>query len=368
VRIALVSDCYLPRLGGIEVQVSDLSTHLRGLGHEVAVLTATRGEELDGVARMLPPVRLPVPVNPWAGPGLDRLIARADVVHVHLGVVAPFAVMAANRALRAGLPTVITWHSMLGGLAPVARHTGPWRRWVRAGAVPTSVGRLSAAQVQRVLGPGMPPVQVLHNGIEVSDWAAPGPPPAEGPVRMINAIRFARRKRPHVVLDLAYRIRRELAGELEVEMVVAGAGPLLGPMRQLVAQRGWEGWLQLPGRLSRPELAQRLHRSHLYLSPARMESFGIAALEARTAGMPVAGLADSGLLEFATDGVSGILARDDADLVERTVQLLRDRAALDRMAAHNRTVPPDQAWPAVLEATVSAYEQARQGRAAAARH
>ena len=43
VKVALLSDCYLPRLGGIEVQTHDLARHLVALGHEVEVFTATPG-------------------------------------------------------------------------------------------------------------------------------------------------------------------------------------------------------------------------------------------------------------------------------------------------------------------------------------
>ncbi len=40
-RIAHVSDCYLPRLGGIEMQVHDLATRQRAAGHETTVITQT---------------------------------------------------------------------------------------------------------------------------------------------------------------------------------------------------------------------------------------------------------------------------------------------------------------------------------------
>ncbi|TQL50220.1 glycosyltransferase involved in cell wall biosynthesis [Ornithinicoccus hortensis] len=361
-----MSDCYLPRLGGIEVQVDDLAHHLREAGHDVRVATATPGPETPGVVRLLPPVRLPVPINPWAGADLRDLMAQAEVVHVHLGIVAPFASMAATRATRMGLPTVVTWHSMFGALTPLLRYAEPWRRWVRGGAVPTAVGRAAADQVERATG-SVAPVQVLPNGIEVADWAAPAPPPGGGPVQVACAIRFARRKRPLAVLDMVHRMRDELAGEVDVQVVVAGDGPLLAPMREVVRRQGWADWLHLPGRLPRPELARRYHHSHLYLSPARLESFGIAALEARTAGLPVAGLEGSGIGEFVEDGVSGVLAPDDDALVTRVVELVRDRPLLDRIAGHNRTTPPAQAWPAVVEATVSTYEQARGRRAAAPR-
>ena len=41
--MALLSDCYPPRTGGIESQVGDLAAQLVTAGHEVEVFTATAG-------------------------------------------------------------------------------------------------------------------------------------------------------------------------------------------------------------------------------------------------------------------------------------------------------------------------------------
>ena len=49
-KVGLVTDCYVPRLGGIEMQVHDLAQHLQRAGHQVVVITSTPGPELvDGV-------------------------------------------------------------------------------------------------------------------------------------------------------------------------------------------------------------------------------------------------------------------------------------------------------------------------------
>jgi glycosyltransferase involved in cell wall biosynthesis len=77
VKVALLSDCYLPRLGGIEVQTHDLAQHLRAAGHEVEVFTATRGAdgEMHGTLTVVDDVpvhrlaaRMPweLPINPFA--------------------------------------------------------------------------------------------------------------------------------------------------------------------------------------------------------------------------------------------------------------------------------------------------------------
>ena len=76
----MLTDCYLPRLGGIEVQVHDLATRLVAAGHEVEVFTATPGDGSQGVPRRgtvdavdgIPVHRLAIalpkdlPVNPLA--------------------------------------------------------------------------------------------------------------------------------------------------------------------------------------------------------------------------------------------------------------------------------------------------------------
>src|SRR3954447_3675895 len=121
VKVALLSDCYLPRLGGIEVQVHDLAARLRERGHEVSVFTATPGAQgqragavdlVDGVPVHRLALRLPfeLPVNPLAPPELRRRLLHGgyDVAHVHMGVVSPFAVDAARVTTAMGLPTTMT--------------------------------------------------------------------------------------------------------------------------------------------------------------------------------------------------------------------------------------------------------------------
>ncbi|MGZ4651088.1 MAG: glycosyltransferase, partial [Kineosporiaceae bacterium] len=102
-RVAHVSDCYLPRLGGIETQVHGLARRQRDAGFDVEVITATPRarhdrtvrEVVDGVPVNRATVNLPyeLPVHPRPGREVLRIVEAAaiEVVHVHFGVVAPFA-------------------------------------------------------------------------------------------------------------------------------------------------------------------------------------------------------------------------------------------------------------------------------------
>ena len=48
-RIVHVSDCYLPRLGGIERQVHDLAVRQRQRGHEVQIVTCVADGQTGGI-------------------------------------------------------------------------------------------------------------------------------------------------------------------------------------------------------------------------------------------------------------------------------------------------------------------------------
>lgn len=360
VLIALVSDCYAPRLGGIEIHVADLAAHLREAGHTVCVITATPGEPEPGLLRLTPPVPLGAPINPWAKPALASLLAGADVVHVHIGIVAPFAHQAASVATELGTPTVVTWHSLVAGSPATGLLARSWRSWVAAGAVPTAVSTVAAAQVALVLG--RPQVEVLRNGLDLARWRGDGPAtgPAnersEGPAHVVSATRFAVRKRPGALIAMTSRVRAAMTPQQRPTLTILGDGPWLAPLQQVVARSPLRGWVTLPGRVPRTDLLEIYRHADLYLAASRREAFGIAALEARTAGLPIAGYGKSGVTDIVEPGVGGVLATSDADMVKRLRELLNDRVHLGAMAAHHRERPLGaHHWPCVVRDTLHTY-------------
>src|SRR5262245_11885566 len=118
-RIAIASDWFAPRRGGIEAQLSQLAERLGANGHEVDVLTTTPGA-VDGSAYRIRPIRafaipgLDVPVSPMLIGRLRRQLQRGyDVVHAHVSVVSPVGYAAAAVARALDLPTTVTFHSVL---------------------------------------------------------------------------------------------------------------------------------------------------------------------------------------------------------------------------------------------------------------
>jgi glycosyltransferase involved in cell wall biosynthesis len=375
VKIALLSDCYAPRLGGIEVQVHDLATRLIDRGHEVVVMTATPGaqgerggfvDHVDGVAVHRLALRLPfeLPVNPLAPRMLRQRLAKGgfDVAHVHMGVVSPFAIDCARVTHGLGLPTAMTWHCMLGPLEPVFRATRHVRRWASQGVAMSAVSAVAAAPLQRIVGTdGV--VNVLPNGIEVERWATPADEKAHARgerdgIRLVTAMRLAARKRPMPLLHIMVRVRELVPPETAISLEILGDGPDRARLERFIAAHEMGDWVRLPGRVTRDKVRATYEGADIYVSPAPLESFGIAALEARTVGLPVVGRWGSGLEEFVKDGLNGYLAADDDAMAGCLVRLVIDDELRGSMAAYNRRTRPEQSWDRILDGAEAEYRRA----------
>ena len=367
-KVALISDCYLPRLGGIEVQTHDLALRLIGLGHEVEVFTATRGADgemhgavttVDGVAVHRLAARMPweLPVNPFAPRELRRRLTGGgfDVAHVQTGVVSPFAWDATRVAVGMRLPTAMTWHCMLAGVTPVFEVARFVHRWASRGVAMSAVSEVAASPLRRLVGPAAT-VGVLPNGIDVARWSVDPVVREPGPLRLVTAMRLAARKRPGALVDLVAEAERA-SGRGSLTLTILGEGPDRRKVEASVREKGLD-WVNLPGRVTRDELRERYADSDVYLSPARLESFGIAALEARTVGLPVIGRSGSGVGEFVTHGVNGMIVDGDRAMAAAIARLAGHPDDVSRMRAFNVENPPEQGWEAVSAVAVDEYERA----------
>ena len=183
--------------------------------------------------------------------------------------------------------------------------------------------------------------------------AGPGRPGRSGcrgdVVTLVSVMRLMPRKRPLQVLRMFEQVRR-LAGTDDVRLVIVGDGPMRARIERRIRRRGLTGHVRVTGRLPRPAVLDELAAASVYVAPAPRESFGIAALEARCAGLPVVASRRSGVGEFIRDRVDGILVAGDTEMVGALADLVRDTELRERIADHNRAVPRPStgptSWPA----------------------
>lgn len=353
-RIAHISDCYLPRLGGIEVQVRGTAIEQVARGHDVTVITATPGDSPTDagveVIRLSADLPFETPVHPrgirLVREALERL--RPDVVHVHAGVVSPFAWMGIHAAK--GLPTVVSVHSMWG---PLAQRGFATAMRGHRDFVLTAVSRTAAEAISRVLDEE---VLVTPNAIDPQPWRSLVQQPHTD-VHVVGTLRFAPRKRVMALVKSLRNARRWVPSEIGIRATIAGDGPLLSQVQRFVAHEGLD-WITLPGRVPRETLGELYAGADVFVQPTIRESFGLAALEARAAGLPVVGYAGSGVSEFVADGVNGLLVQGDAGMAAAIRRLAVDVALRERLAAYNREHPPIHDWNYALRALDAAYAAA----------
>lgn len=369
-RIAHVSDCYSPRTGGIETQVAGLAARQCLAGDEPTVITATPGrgpvfagdEVVDGILVHRVAARIPfdLPIHPRTGHEVGQLLDRhqIDVVHVHAGVVSPFAWSAIRAARRRGIPTLVTVHSVWGPVAgPGFSASDALLRWTRWGATISAVSQVAANRIAAAV-PRAGAIMVVPNGIDPAEWAISPSPSDQGGLRVVSVLRMAPRKRTLPLVRIIEDAARQLEGQTTVSAILVGDGPERSRAEKYVRDHGLESTITFAGQLDREGIKGVFSRSNVYLQPSVKESFGLAALEARTAGLPVVARAQTGTTEFIREGEEGLLAGDDAGLASALARLGRDRDLLTRIAATNRGTAPAQAWPAVIETVSGAYRRA----------
>jgi glycosyltransferase involved in cell wall biosynthesis len=381
VRITHVSDTYLPLLGGIEAQVSRLARQQAASGHDVEVVTTTparRGAHgvstavEHGVTVHRVAARVPGgwPVHPRSTAHVTARLREAitrgerpDVVHLHMGVLAPTAQAALRPVTRLGLPAVLTVHSVWGGasrLFAAADAVAGWSRWpVRWSAV----SELTADPLRRIVRPaaGAADVAILPNGLDLDEWRVPRTERAarpEGPaVHVVSAARFAPRKRMLPLLAAVAEAAERLPSDA-LFVTLAGDGPERAAALRFVAERGLRDIVALPGRLTGTELKRLYARADVFAAPAVAEAFGLAALEAHAAGLAVVTRSGSGVAERVVDGVTGLVAPDDGALASALVRLATEPGLLDGLLERAATPPSGVAWPEVLATTERVYEEA----------
>lgn len=361
-RIGLVTDCYLPQVGGIEMQVHDLALRLQAAGHEVVVITPTPGPaEVEGVRvhRMdVPLAPFNIPFTPSTFRLVSDLLDRegVDVAHFHGGIVSPVAYIGAQDAQRRSIPTVVTVHCLWSYATPGFRGLEKLVHWGEWPVVLSAVSDVAAKPIRRAAAGA--DVVVLPNGIDNVAWQVTPRPHDPRSVTIVSVMRLAPRKRPLHLLKMMKQVRERVPADIDVRLVVIGEGPERSSLEKYIASQGLEGVVELRGRLTRDEIHDFYADADVFVAPANLESFGIAALEARCAGLPVVAKSRTGIREFVEHGQEGLLADTDRDMVDQLVQLVVDADLREKIATFNREVPSPVDWSEVVEANVAAYRAA----------
>lgn len=361
-RVALVTESFLPQVNGVTNSVCRILEHLSARGHEALVVAPGPGPESYA--------GFPVVAVPGVGlPGyrefklglptrrVEKILRafRPDVVHL----ASPIALGAAGAraARRMGVPSIAVFQTDVAGFARQYGFRGTdaviwsWIRHIHRQAEITLVP--SKASYEQLRGQSIPRLAMWARGVDAERF---NPVHRDEQLRawllgdrevLVGYVgRLAGDKRVHLLAHLADLPR--------VRIVAVGDGPAATSLRALMPSAA------LPGFLSGQALAAAYASFDVFVHTGADDTFGQCVQEAMASGVPVVAPAVGGPLDLVQPGRNGLLFQPDdvEDLRRRVGELVADPAMRAEYGRNAREMVLTRSWASVCDELLGYYDTA----------
>jgi len=286
---------------------------------------------------------VPMGMNPFGFVNKARAILTTgsyDIVHSHLEAFSALPVLAA-RGL--GIPVISSFHNIeFEPQTKLARHPAikPLRRIFKGASIryalrsSSAVTGCSRAVLEKLnaMKPGLQrKSRVIYYGVEISPRDELKSVAArelmgitaDAPVLM-HVGRFVEQKNHEGLLQIFAKVKDYVP---EAVMVLMGDGPLRPHIEKRAKAMGVGESVLFLG--TRGDARFLMHGCDVFIFPSLFEGFGLAALEANAAGIPVVGSKVSGVEEAVENGATGMLfpPEDVEGMARACVYLIHDMDA-----------------------------------------
>lgn len=325
-KICMMTNTYLPHVGGVARSVSTFAEAYQRLGHEVLIV-APRFDGKPPPARLEQSVvRVPSLRNfngsdfsvrlPLAAALSERLDEfKADIMHAHH----PFLLgdTALRVAMNKNIPIIFTHHTRYEDYA----HYVPFPEAMREVAIelPTQFANLcdgviapSESLARIIRGRGVTtPIRVVPTGIDVAAFGSANGRAFRQRMKIpadALVIGHVGRLAPEKNLEfLAEGVARFLHQNPAARFLVVGDGPGRDSLRATLEQQGVADRLLLAGKRTGRVLREAYRAMDVFAFASKSETQGMVVAEAMAAGCPVVALDASGVREVVVDGKNGVL-------------------------------------------------------------
>ncbi len=383
-RIAIASDWFYPKIGGIEAHMDELARHLLDAGHEPHIITHDY--------RYLAPYNdgFPYPVHRFSGsiylreyhvslsPGQLRKINRLyrtmdfDLTHVH-SIYSPFSIAVANlsRGIR-NVPVVATNHSFFGEpkmgdiIKPLLRY------YLRRMDVFIAVSTPVAEDTKELLGQSLRDrsVEIIPNGIDVDYWRPADEEERENArsnlgikdneIVLLYVGRMTERKQAHrLPFVISSALKMSGMDKYHVKIIMVGNGSMRDKLEENLRITGIVNRTILMDFMPREKLREIYWAADVVLMPGILEAFPIVGLEASATGKLIVGRNESGLSDLIIDGQTGFLSYSEKELSEKLAIVLSHTELIPKMGKEARKrAEKEFAWKVTLKRLLSVYKAA----------
>ena len=358
-RVAIVTESFLPQVNGVTNSVCRVTEHLAAEGHQAVVLAPGRGPTSHAgfpVVR-LPAMPLPVYRDFSVGLPLRRAMTAAlrafapDVVHLASPTV--FGAAAVDVARRWALPTVGVFQTDLVGFAGRYRLVGAEALWSLLHRTHSAVDRTlvpSSATMEALSARGFPRLALWRRGVDTERFA---------PDHRSRELRRRLAPDGETIVGYVGRLSRDkrvaLLGHLSrlrgIRLVIVGDGPDRARLRRLLPKAVFTG--QRTG----ADLSRLYAAMDVFVHTGADETFCQAVQEALASGVPVVAPAAGGPLDLVTEGHNGLLYAPDSvrELKVAVGRLAHNRSVREPMAAAARPSVAHRTWRSVNTELVEHY-------------
>jgi len=376
---------YPPRIiGGLARHVEGLSSALTELGHELHVITldfpgAPLEEQTENLWIHRVAVNVPAPTfHTWVllfnhffekrVGQLAKEFGRPDVVHFHDWLTVPSGV-AVKHLLRA--PSVMTFHSTEASRSSDSRSPEStmvegleWWGSYEAGKV-IGVSEWMKAEVASRFKTPEGKVVSIPNGVDVSKFKKKVDVQAtrtkwrvQDGEKLITAVgRLTSQKGFDDLLKAYPQIRRSFPA---CRLLVMGDGYMRAELEALAEAEKVRSATTFAGFVSDNDLVAAIKSSDVVAVPSRFEPFGIIALEAMAAGVPVVVSRVGGLAEIVENDVDGLEVEPNspASLADATVKILSDQGLAKELVTKATEKVKSYNWESAARKTLAVYGDA----------
>ncbi|MCW1805104.1 glycosyltransferase family 4 protein [Brachybacterium squillarum] len=366
-RIAIVTETFLPSVDGVVTRLRHAVERYVDLGHEVMVIAPDLGVTEHHGARVVGvrPVTLPFYKHrrfTLPSPNVDGIIRgfHPDVVHAAQPIL--LASSGAFAAHRQRIPLVASYHTH------IPRYLDLYRAWrwgkpavwwqIRRNHALADVNIATSETMRAELAEhGIENLHVVRRGVDTHTFH---PSFASDAMRERLTQGHPEKKLLVFVGRLAaekeiHRLRPMMDRRDDVALAIVGDGPFRGELEQLF--RGTS--TVFPGFMEGEELASAFASADAFVFPSVTETLGLVILEGMASGLPVVAARSGPTLEQVTDGVDGLLfdSGDEASL-DAALERLGDGDLRTRIRAAARAEAEKYSWEAASDDLLGYYEMA----------
>ncbi len=359
-KIALISDWFLPRIGGIELHVRDLALNLKANGQEVHVITTTPGiDSLEGI----PVHRLKTSLLPFFKIAYTSQLTRSlreilvqnqyDIIHSHCSVITPLAYIAIYLANELRIPSLITNHSLLEKSVYFLKLLNTFYGWKKWPVKLSSISTIAAEGFIRASGEKK--ITLLPNGIESCKWKiVKNCQPS--PIQITTVMRLHPKKRGMALIEAIKKVKAKLPASIKFQLNLIGDGKEKKRLEKKVTSLKLQEEVKILGYRSREEIKRVFEKSHFFVLPTIKEAFGIAILEAKAAGLPVVAMNYGGVKDIIEHQREGFLANNDEEFANGILELIQNENLRNEMSKNTIKTLERFDWKQIIQKHWEVYQ------------